>query len=102
MPSFSRLIFTALIALCWSGLAAASPDDDSRSLDASTLRAITNIQLDAAFESFVSEGRAHVLHGLAGPSTMSCSVAVTPDGIETCLVTTENPTTTVPAALAQR
>jgi hypothetical protein len=96
----SRLIFAALIALCWSGLAVANPNEPTPSLDTSALRAVTNMQLDSAFERFVSQGRGQTIHGLAGPSSMDCSAALVEDGIETCLVTTQNPVSAVPLSLS--
>ena len=98
----SCLMFTALMALCWSGLAVANPNDKTSSLDASAFRAVTNLQLDSAFESFVSQGRGQSFYGLAGPSSMECSAAAMQGGIETCVVTTQSPMSAVPAALAQR
>jgi hypothetical protein len=102
MRFISRLMFTALIALCWSGLAVADPNESMPSLDASAFRAVTNMQLDSAFESFVSQGRGQSIHGLAGPSSMNCSAAAMQGEIETCLVTIQSPMSAVPAALAQR
>ena len=102
MKPLSRFMLTALIALCWSGLAAADPTDASPSVDASALRAVTNIQLDLAFESFVAEDGSPALTGLTGPSSMECSGTAMHGGIETCLVTTDRIANLSPAALAQR
>jgi hypothetical protein len=101
MKPVSRSIFVALIALCWSGLAVANPEDSSPSVDTSDLRAVTNVRLDLAFESFVSEDGADALTGLAGPTTMECSGTAMRGEIETCLVTTDRLASTSPASLAQ-
>lgn len=102
MKSVSRFMFAALIALCWSGIAAANPNDSSPSVDAAALRAVTNIQLDLAFESFVSKDDAAALTGLAGPTTMECSDGAMQDGTEICLVMTDRIENPLPAALAHR
>ena len=99
MKSVSRSILVALIALCWSGLAAANPNDSPSSVDASALRAVTNIQLDLAFESFVSEDGRDALTGLAGPTFMECSGTAMRGEIETCLVTTDRLASTSPASI---
>jgi hypothetical protein len=90
-----------LLAFCWSGLANANPQDPTQSLNPSVFRAITHMQLDAAFERFVSHGRSGSIYGLSGPSSMSCTAAEMHGGIETCVVTTSGPSKSMPAALAQ-
>jgi len=102
MKPVTRFIVTALIALCWSGLSAANPNDSSPSVDASALRAVTTVQLDLAFESFVAADAGTGLTGLAGPSSMECSHAASRGGPEVCLVTTDRLASTSPASLAQR
>jgi hypothetical protein len=102
MQLVKRLMFTALIALCWSGVAAANPNDSPLPVDPSAVRAVESVHLDVAFESFVAEGTRNVLTGLAGPSSMECSGSGMHGGIETCLVTTERLAGTMPAALAHR
>ncbi len=102
MKPASRIMFTALIALCCSGLAAANPNEATTSADASELRAVTTAQLDLAFESFVSEDGSSQLTGLAGPTTMECSGGAMHGEIETCLVTTDRIGSTSPASLAHR
>ena len=102
MQFTGRLLFAALIALCWSGVSAANPNDSSPSVDPSAIRAIASVQLDIAFDSVVSEVTANSLTGLAGPSHMECSGSGMHGGIETCLVTTDRLAGTMPAALAQR
>ena len=102
MRPLSRILFGVLLALCWSGLATADPHDPSQSLDVSAFRAVTNMQLDAAFERFVSRGGGQSLRGLAGPSSMECTNPAMHGGIETCVVRSSSPaTSTIPAALAQ-
>lgn len=101
MRFISRLIFTALIMLCWSGLAVANITESTPPLDASVFRAVTNMQLDSAFAKFISLGRGQSIQELAGPSSMDCSGAVMLGEIETCLVTIQSPILTYPAALAQ-
>ena len=102
MKILSRILFIALIALCWTGTAVANADETGPAVDASALRAATNIQLDLAFESFVSQDGGASLNGLAGPSSMVCSRAAMSGGTETCVVTTDQIRTTSPAALAHR
>ena len=103
MRPISRILFGVSIALCWSGIATAGPLAPAHSPDPSTLRTITNMQLDIAFERFVSlEENIQTLHGLLGPSSMDCTNAVLNDGIETCVVTTRSHASAMPAALANR
>jgi len=101
MRPLSRILFGVSLALCWSGIATAGPTGPTQSLDPSKLRAITNMQLDIAFERFVLENF-QPLHGLTGPSSMDCTNAATQDGIETCVVTTRGPASSMPSALAHR
>lgn len=102
MRPLSRILFGVSLALCWSGIATAGPTGPTQSLDPSTLRAITTMQLDIAFERFVSFENFQPLHGLTGPSSMDCTNTATQDGIETCVVTTRGPASSMPAALANR
>jgi hypothetical protein len=95
-----RILFGALLALCWSGLATANPRDPTESLDPSVFRALTNMQLDAAFETVVSQGSDQTIYRLCGPSSMTCEADGTSDGIETCVVTTIVPSKSMPAARA--
>ena len=101
MRPLSRTLLGVLLAFCWGGLATADPHNPIQSLDPSAFRAVTNIQLDTAFERFVSRGSSQPLYGLAGPSSMDCTSPATQDGIETCVVTSSGPTTSIPTALAQ-
>jgi hypothetical protein len=102
MKPVSRLVFAALIALCWSGLAVANPTDSSAPVDAPSLSAVTNTHLDLAFESFVAEDGSDQLTGLAGPTRMECSGGAMHGEIEICLVTTDRIASTSPASLAHR
>ncbi len=101
MRPTSRILFGAFIALCWSGLATANPPDPTTSLDPSVFREVSNIQLDSAFEEFVSQDSGRSIRGLSGPSSMDCDDARTKADIETCVVTTRAPRNPAPAALAQ-
>ena len=101
MRPIPKFFITALIAFCWSSLASADPHSPGRSIEPSRFAKITNLQLDAAFESFVSRGNRVVLYGLAGPSTMDCSSKAVSAGLETCVVTSSGPPISMPAALAQ-
>lgn len=101
MRPLLRILFCALLALGWSGLAAAGPHGQTQPLDSSAFRAMTQLHLDIAFERFVSRRGSARLYGLAGPSSMDCTNAAMNDGIETCVVTTRGPIASMPAALAQ-
>ncbi len=101
MRFISRFLLGATLVLCWSGIANANPNENDASLDPAVFRAVTQMQLDAAFEAFVARGHGHWIHGLSGPSSMSCENARMQDGIETCVVTASRPTNSMPAALAQ-
>jgi hypothetical protein len=96
------MLFGVFLAICWSGAATADPQNPTQSLDPSAFRAVTSLQLDLAFEQFVSLEAIEALHGLAGPSSMDCTSALAHDGIETCTVTTVRLAGSMPAALAQR
>ena len=102
MEPVSRVVFTVLIALFLSGLATADPSDSPAPIDPSVLRAFTFVELDLAFESFVSEDGSNQLTGLAGPTLMECSGSTVSDAAETCLVTVDRLTNPSPAALANR
>ncbi len=101
MRPIVRIFFTALIALCWSGLATADTTEPTAQIEPSAIRALLNIDLDHDFESIVLPDSQQRLPGLAGPSSMDCSGAESNGGIETCLVTTTTMASTVPAALTQ-
>jgi hypothetical protein len=96
-----NIILGALLALCWSGLATANPLDPAQPLDPAVLRAMTNMQLDSAFERFVSQGNHQAIYRLSGPSSMTCESSGMLDGIETCVVTTVAYSKSTRAALAQ-
>ena len=100
MQLISKTMFTVLLALCWSGLAVADPNAANPTFDDADLSAVTNMQLDHVFETFATLGNRESLRGLAGPSSMDCSNVAMEDGIETCIVTTQGPTHSMPAALA--
>jgi hypothetical protein len=102
MRPLSRILFGVFLALCWCVAATADSQDPVRRLDPSAFRAVTNIQLDLAFERFVLLGNAETLFGLAGPSSMDCTRAAANEGIETCVVTTDRLAKSMPAALANR
>ena len=102
MRPLSRILFGVFLAICWSGVATADPQEPTQSLDPSAFRSVTNLQLDLAFERFVSLEAIGALQGLAGPSSMECTSAATHDGIENCIVTTIRLAASMPAALAQR
>jgi hypothetical protein len=102
MRSLSRILFGVFLALCLCGTAAADSHDPSQTLDPSVFRTITNLQLDLAFERFVTLGTTETLQGLAGPSSMDCTRPAARDGIETCVVTTARLAASIPAALAHR
>lgn len=101
MRPIPRILFMALIALCWSSLASADPQDQGQSLDASRFAAVTNLQLDMVFERFATLGSNPRFHGLMGPTTMDCSSDAIQAGLETCVVTSTGPSLSMPAALAQ-
>lgn len=100
-----RILSGALIAPCWSGLANADPQAWSQPLDVAAIRAITTVQLDAAFENFVSREYHPSFAGLAGPSAMvcikDCQTAEISEPTEICVVTADGPTRMMPAALAK-
>ena len=98
-PRF-RMIVALLLVLTSSGLAKAD-HEPATALDASNLRAVTTMQLDAVFEAMIARNHARRLHGLAGPSSMRCAPSAALGGVETCVVTTRQPTNPVPAAIAQ-
>jgi hypothetical protein len=104
MRPLSRILLGVFLALCfcWCGAAAADPHNPTQTLDRSAFRAVTNMQLDLAFERFVLLGNAETLLGLVGPSSMDCTRAATHDGIETCVVTTDRLVASMPTALAHR
>lgn len=102
MRPLTRIFFGVLLALCCSGLAVADPHDPTQSLDSSTIRRLTLVQLDTAFERSASEGSGMSLYGLGGPSSMDCTSSPLQAGIETCVVTTRRRATSMPAALTQR
>lgn len=102
MRPLSRILFGVFLAICWSGIATADPQESTQPLDRSAFRAVTNLQLDLAFEQFVSLEATGTLQSLAGPSSMECTRAATHDGIENCVVTTIRLAASMPAALAQR
>ena len=102
MRPISKILFMALIALCWSSLASADPQNQGQSLDASRFAAVTNLQLDMVFERFATLGSNPGFHGLTGPTAMDCSNDAIRAGLETCVVTSSGPAPSMPAALAQR
>lgn len=102
MRPIRRILFGVSLALCWSGVAIADPDDPTQSPNPSSFQAVTHLKLDTAFERFVLQGIRQPLFSLAGPSSMHCTKATMHGGIETCTVTTSRRSTSVPAALAQR
>ena len=101
MRPIPKILFSALIALSWSSLASADPQDQGQSLDSSQFAIVTNVQLDTVFERFVARGSQPLLYGLTGPTTMDCSNDAVQAGLETCVVTSSGPSMSMPAALAQ-
>ena len=103
MRPLIQILSGALFTLCLSigGVAAADPDSEVQPLDSAVFQTVTDMQLDTAFERFVSEGSDRSLPGLSGPSSMDCTDKTIKDGIETCVVTTRAPSNSIPAALAQ-
>ncbi len=102
MRPLSRILFGVFLALCWCVAATADSQAPVQRLDPSAFRAVTNIQLELAFERFVLLGNAETLLRLAGPSSMDCTRAAANEDIETCVVTTDRLAASMPAALANR
>jgi hypothetical protein len=100
MRSLSQILSAVLLALCWSDLALAEPPDASQPLDPAVLATVTDMQLDSAFEKFVSRDKEHSLYALTGPTTMDCRNAPTVNDPETCVVTGSD-LIAPPTALAQ-
>ena len=101
MRPLIQILSGALLALCIAGVAAADPNSPAEPLDSSVFRTVTSMQLDTAFERFVSQDSDRRLTELSGPSSMDCTEKTIQDGIETCVVTTHAPSNSIPAALAQ-
>ena len=101
MRPIPKILFMALMALCWSSLASADPQNQGQSLDSSQFAAVTSLQLDMAFERFATLGSKPGFQGLMGPTTMDCSSDAIQAGLETCVVTSSGPSLSMPAALAQ-
>jgi hypothetical protein len=102
MQALSHFAIAALLALTWSGLASAESPDANPSIESGLLASVTEMKLDQAIEESGPLGSDDFLRGLAGPSSMDCTHAVTRSDFETCIVSVEgSPRTAVPAALAQ-
>lgn len=86
-----RTILVALLALCWSDLAAATPPGDPAAGTTIELAAVARVELDEAFERFATRETAHPLHGPAGPTDMTCRNGVPVGHPETCTVTIARP-----------
>ncbi|MAG31184.1 MAG: hypothetical protein CL908_09895 [Deltaproteobacteria bacterium] len=100
MRSLSRLVLVAVLALGWSALASAANLEDNQSIDPTAFAAITDLQLDAAFEVAMSESSS-ALFGLSGPTTMECKGAAG-SSFETCVVRADGmPSSLTPSALAR-
>ena len=102
MQPRSHFAFAALLALFWTGLASAESPDINPALEPGAFAAATEMHLDDALEKSGPLGSDDFLRGLAGPSSMDCTYAITRSELETCVVSVESePRTAVPAALAQ-
>lgn len=101
MRFMSRILITALIALAWTVSASAETPGSNPSVEPGDFESLTELRLQSEFEKSVAGASHSQLHGLAGPTTMNCSHAVTRTELETCVVTAEGtPNGAVPAALA--
>jgi len=107
MQSTNRVVLGVLLALCFSGIAAANspevPPTTPDEVSEADLRSVTHMQLDGALEAFASVESGPPIQKLSGPSQMDCEEAdVKPEDVETCTVTNDAPSKqTAPAALVQ-
>ena len=91
----SRILFTALLALSWSGLALADENQPGQA------DAPTHLELDVAFEQAANEVGRESLLERPGPTSMDCQHPLTPNDLETCVVTiAASPHVGMPAAIA--
>jgi hypothetical protein len=98
----SHFILSALLVLSWTGIASAEDPTQAPPTEAVDFAAVTNMQLDVAFEKFVARGDKAPLQGPSGPSSMACQNGEVSNELETCTVTADDlPEFSVPAALAQ-
>jgi hypothetical protein len=96
-----RILIIALIALGWTGVAAAQDQAAPITIEPSAFAALTNMQLDSAFERATSPAtRAIALPEPAGDSTMTCQGGASKGDLETCVVTGPDGKGEAPAAPA--
>lgn len=101
MRPLIRIVLGAALALGLSSLAAAETPDSTSSTEPGEFTQFTEVSLDEQFELSLANAAEGQLHRLAGPSTMSCSHALTVSEFETCVVTAQGkPHPAVPAAIA--
>ena len=100
MRLMPKIIAGTLIAFAWTSLASAETSAQP-SIELGEFAHATEMRLDDEIEKTVSRASDAVLSGLSGPSSMSCSHAVTMTELETCVVTANGSTKSgMPAALA--
>ena len=101
MRCISRVFLTALIALAWTTAASADVPGSNPYVEPRNFTSLTELALESEFEKTAGGASNSGLHALAGPTTMTCSHAVIPSQLETCVVTAEGtPKSAVPATLA--
>lgn len=97
MRLIPRTLLGAFLALSLSSVAGA----EAPSAEAGKFLLTAELELDQRFELELADTANGRLLRLSGPSTMSCSHALTASKIDTCVVTAEGtPRPAMPAAIA--
>lgn len=99
---FVPSILLGVVATLAATSAFAETPDATPSIEPGDFAQFAELRLGDEFEKSVARVGDGSLTGLGGPSSMSCSHALTGDALDTCVVTAQGaPSPAAPAALAQ-
>lgn len=102
MRLMNRFSLAAVFAASTASLAMAETPNTNPSVEPGAFADVIEMRLDDEFEKSAVGLSDEALGRLGGPSSMSCSHALTQSDLETCVVTADGtPTPAMPAALAQ-
>jgi len=99
----SRVFFGVMLAVGLSSAAFAETPDSNPSAAPGDFTLTAQLDLDQQFERSLANAADGRLQRMSGPSSMSCSQALTTNGLDTCVVTAQGTKrSAVPAALASQ
>lgn len=102
-PRLSLLLGTSIVlGLGVLGAGPSAASDAGQRIDPAVFRALTDMQLDAAFEEFAALRTRFAGRSPVGPTAMDCRRVRPSDDVETCVVRARRPNDPVPAAMAHR